>query len=285
MDTDTKLKKTMLQFLGSLNQSGVTDLPPCTPASKIEHTSSPSVSEESTADNVDSLGSRMHDSADLRSGATTLSDPISLIETEGHSSESYGKSLSATARDEHLAQLRDGVASCTRCTELAECRTQTVFGVGSATPRLCFLGEGPGADEDRLGEPFVGRAGQLLDKIIEACKMKRQDVYILNTVKCRPPGNRNPLDSELENCWPFAQQQLEILQPEFICCLGAVAAKTLLNTSLSIGKLRQKFHRYLGSQVIVTYHPAYLLRTPGAKAKTWDDMKMLMDAMGIEYDR
>ena len=113
--------------------------------------------------------------------------------------------------------------------------------------------------------------------------MQREDVYIFNTVKCRPPGNRNPHEAEIDNCWEYAEKQLEILQPEFICCLGSVAARTLLRTKDSVGRMRGKFHQYRGSQVVVTYHPAYLLRTPEAKAKTWDDMKMLMDAMGIEY--
>jgi DNA polymerase len=180
-----------------------------------------------------------------------------------------------------LAALRSEVVLCRRCDELAQKRTQTVFGVGNPHPRLCFLGEAPGADEDRQGEPFVGAAGQLLDKIIAACTLKREDVYILNVLKCRPPGNRTPLPDEVANCRPFFERQLEILQPEFICCLGAVAAQTLLRTTRPVGQLRGKFHTYRSSQVVVTYHPAYLLRTPEMKRHTWDDMKMLMQAMGI----
>jgi DNA polymerase len=145
-----------------------------------------------------------------------------------------------------------------------------------------FLGEGPGANEDRLGEPFVGEAGQLLDKIMGACKLARSDVYILNTVKCRPPANRNPSQDELANCWGYAEKQLEILQPEFICCLGSVAARTLLKTTQSIGRLRRQFHSYRGSRVLVTYHPAYLLRTPSAKKHVWEDMKLLMKEMGVD---
>ncbi|MEM9413078.1 MAG: uracil-DNA glycosylase [Planctomycetota bacterium] len=185
-------------------------------------------------------------------------------------------------RGKRLDIIRAEVADCTRCSELSSCRTKTVFGVGSPQAELCFLGEGPGADEDRQGEPFVGQAGQLLNRIIEACKMKREEVYILNTVKCRPPGNRNPADTELHNCWPYAIEQLEIIQPKFICCLGSVAAKTLLETKQSIGRLRGQFFKYRGSQVVVTYHPAYLLRNPSAKRQVWDDMKMLMSAMGRE---
>ena len=179
-----------------------------------------------------------------------------------------------------LQLIETEVSNCTKCPELSSCRKNTVFGVGNPTAQLCFLGEGPGADEDRQGEPFVGAAGQLLNRIIEACKMKREDVYILNTVKCRPPGNRNPGEEELANCWPYAIEQLEILQPEFICCLGSVAAKTLLQTKQSIGRMRGQFFKFRGSQVIVTYHPAYLLRNPSAKRQVWDDMKILMSAMG-----
>lgn len=187
-------------------------------------------------------------------------------------------------RTEALNVVERKVARCRKCTDLVENRTQTVFGVGNVQPRLVFFGEGPGADEDRQGEPFVGRAGQLLTKIIEACTLKREDVYIMNVVKCRPPGNRNPESDEIANCRPFFEQQLEILQPEFICCLGAVAATTLLDTKLSIGKLRGKFHDYRGIKVLATYHPAYLLRNPNAKKYVWDDMKILMAEMDIQLD-
>ncbi len=189
--------------------------------------------------------------------------------------------LEQAERMTQLQIIQAEVAQCTRCTELVANRTQTVFGVGNVSARLCFVGEGPGADEDRLGEPFVGAAGQLLDKIITASKLNRQDVYILNTVKCRPPGNRNPNETELANCWEYAERQLEIIQPEFICCLGSVAARTLLKTTESIGRLRGQFFHYRGSRVVVTYHPAYLLRNPSAKRQVWDDMKMLLREMGI----
>jgi DNA polymerase len=157
-----------------------------------------------------------------------------------------------------------------------------VFGVGDSAARLCFLGEAPGADEDRLGEPFVGRAGQLLTKIIEACKLKREDVYILNMIKCRPPGNRNPLPTELANCRGYLDRQLDLIQPEFICCCGAVASQNLLNTTVSIGKLRGKIHDYRGIKVVCTYHPAFLLRSPSFKKEAWEDMKFLMREMGVE---
>ncbi|HEY2893404.1 MAG TPA: uracil-DNA glycosylase [Pirellulales bacterium] len=177
------------------------------------------------------------------------------------------------------------VAACQRCGELASTRTQTVFGVGNPKARLCFLGEAPGADEDRQGEPFVGRAGQLLTKIIEACTLARSDVYILNVLKCRPPGNRTPLPDEVSNCRGFLDRQLAIIRPDFICCLGSVAAQTLLETDQPIGRMRGKLFSYRGIPVVCTYHPAYLLRNPAAKKDVWDDMKMLLAKMGIELPK
>ncbi len=181
-----------------------------------------------------------------------------------------------------LELLQQHVADCTACEELASTRTQTVFGVGNPNARLCFMGEAPGADEDRLGEPFVGRAGQLLTKIIEACHLTRDEVYILNVLKCRPPGNRNPHPVESAACRGFLLRQLELIQPEFICCLGAVAAQNFLQTEQPIGRLRGSVHQKDGFQVVCTYHPAYLLRNPSAKRSTWDDMKLLMREMGVE---
>jgi uracil-DNA glycosylase len=176
------------------------------------------------------------------------------------------------------------VAGCTQCKELARTRTQTVFGVGNPQPRLCFLGEAPGADEDQQGEPFVGKAGQLLNKIMEACHIKREDVYILNILKCRPPGNRLPLPAEACNCRGFLDRQLALLQPEFIVCLGACAAQNLLQTEVAIGKLRGKFYEHQNARVLCTYHPAYLLRNPDAKKFVWEDMKQLMREMGTPID-
>jgi DNA polymerase len=180
--------------------------------------------------------------------------------------------------------LSNEVAACAKCHELAATRTQTVFGVGNPKARLCILGEAPGADEDRVGEPFVGRAGQLLNKILEACRLKREDVYILNVIKCRPPGNRNPLPEEAANCRPYLNRQLELIAPEFICCLGSVATQNLLATTAPMSRMRGKIHNYKGIKVVCTYHPAYLLRNPAAKKETWDDMKLLMREMGTPVD-
>ena len=188
----------------------------------------------------------------------------------------------ANDRGEALAIIQQEVMACQRCPELAAGRTQTVFGVGPLQPRLCFFGEAPGADEDAAGVPFVGRAGQLLTKIIEACTLSRDEVYILNVLKCRPPGNRRPEPDEVANCRPFFEQQFEVLKPEFICCLGATAAQALLGTKGSMASLRKQWFDYRGSRVICTYHPSYLLRNPAAKRDVWEDMKLLMAAMGID---
>lgn len=181
-----------------------------------------------------------------------------------------------------LAEVACDVANCVRCDELARTRIQTVFGVGNPYATLVFCGEAPGADEDRQGEPFVGRAGQLLtDIIVKGMKMRREDVYILNVLRCRPPGNRTPLPHEAEACREFLDRQLAIIQPKFICCLGAVAAQNLLGTTETIGHLRGRIHDLHGIKVVCTYHPAYLLRNPPAKRFVWDDIQMLMAEMGM----
>lgn len=186
------------------------------------------------------------------------------------------------ARVTALEVLRTEVAACTRCAELATGRTRTVFGSGRPDARIVFFGEAPGADEDASGEPFVGKAGQLLTKIIEACTLRRDDVYIMNVLKCRPPGNRTPLPAEVANCRPFFERQFEIIRPEFICCLGASAAQALLETTEPIGKLRRRWFAFGQAQVLCTYHPSYLLRNPAAKRDVWEDMKLLMARMGVE---
>jgi uracil-DNA glycosylase len=192
------------------------------------------------------------------------------------------KAADVATRIRSLDILRDEVAACRLCEPLAKARTHTVFGVGPATARLCFLGEAPGADEDASGEPFVGRAGQLLTKIIESCTLSREEVYILNVLKCRPPDNRRPLPEETANCRGYFEKQLEIIAPEYICCLGTTAAQALLQTDETIGNLRKRWFSWKSSQVICTYHPSYLLRNPPAKRDVWEDMKLLMAKMGVQ---
>ncbi len=185
-------------------------------------------------------------------------------------------------RRSELLVLAERIASCQRCTELVVSRSRTVFGVGPVDPELCFVGEAPGATEDQRGEPFVGEAGQLLDRIIAACGMKREEVYICNICKCRPPGNRVPTAQEAGNCREYLERQLELVRPRFLCALGACAAQNLLGTTEGIGKLRGRFHDFKGIPVMCTYHPAYLLpgRSPQKKRDVWDDMKRLLERMG-----
>jgi uracil-DNA glycosylase family 4 len=196
--------------------------------------------------------------------------------------ESARSSLPRDERQEKLQILASRVTQCTRCAELSETRTQTVFGVGNPEAKIMFLGEAPGADEDRQGEPFVGAAGQLLNRILEACKLKRSDVYICNILRCRPPGNRTPAPEEAANCREYLDGQIEIVDPDYIVCLGSVAAKNLLGSMESIGKLRGRFFNYGRAKVVCTYHPAYLLRNPAAKKDVWTDMKLLMHDFGVE---
>ncbi len=286
MNFPEQLRKILLQRLESLQQAGVTHLPasathgcPSLPSRPLERAQpgkppSGTSSHRTQATQADNPSSE----------STNKSSPASRSAAVGP--EPAGAALGTPARDDErvlaLSELAARVAQCTRCPELVRYRTQTVFGVGNPYARLVFVGEAPGEDEDRQGEPFVGAAGQLLNRILAACGMRRQDVYIMNILRCRPPGNRTPLPEEAENCREFLEGQLEIIRPEFICCLGACAAQNLLQTRAPIGKLRGRVHRYRGAQVICTYHPAYLLRNPAAKKDCWEDMKLLMAEMGVQ---
>ena len=182
------------------------------------------------------------------------------------------------ARPPTLSEVREELGDCTRC-KLHRHRTQIVFGVGNANARLVFVGEAPGADEDAQGEPFVGRAGQLLTKIIQAMGMQREDVYICNIIKCRPPNNRTPESDEILACQPFLLKQLQAIGPQFICALGGPATQTLLKTKEPISRLRGKFYDFHGIPLLPTYHPAFLLRNPSEKKTVWDDMKLLLREM------
>ena len=186
--------------------------------------------------------------------------------------------------EDRIAKLNDlslTVANCTRCQQLVETRTQTVFGAGNPQAKIMFLGEAPGADEDEQGEPFVGKDGQLLNNIIGAMKLTRDEIYICNILRCRPPSNRNPSDEEATNCREYLDGQIAIVDPDYIVCWGSVAAKNLLSTKMPIGKMRQQFFEYGRAKVACTYHPAYLLRNPSAKKDVWADMKWLLQDMGV----
>lgn len=183
-----------------------------------------------------------------------------------------------------LEQLRDEIGDCQRC-QLSKGRTNLVFGVGNPEADLVFVGEAPGGDEDLQGEPFVGKAGQLLTKIIAAMGLTREDVYICNVVKCRPPGNRDPLPAEIEMCEPFLKQQIRIIKPRVICALGSFASQTLLKSEVRISRLRGQFRDYEGIPLMPTYHPSFLLRNPHAKRDVWEDIKMVMGALGLPFPR
>jgi uracil-DNA glycosylase len=179
-----------------------------------------------------------------------------------------------------LLRIREDLGECTRC-KLHKHRHTIVFGDGNPKAELVFVGEGPGADEDAQGLPFVGRAGKLLTQMIEAMGLQRKDVYICNVVKCRPPENRTPDDDEITTCLPFLLRQLEVISPKVIVCLGAVAAKTLLKTNRGISQFRGQWLDYRGSKLLATYHPAYLLRNPNAKGEVWKDLQKVMAVLGL----
>jgi uracil-DNA glycosylase family 4 len=184
-------------------------------------------------------------------------------------------------RADSLEELREAIGDCQRC-KLAPHRTNLVFGVGNPRARLVFVGEGPGADEDAKGEPFVGRAGQLLTEIItKGMRLARSDVYIANVIKCRPPGNRNPEPDEVASCEPFLIRQIELIAPEVIVALGKFAAQTLLRTKTPITQLRGRWFDYHGIRLMPTFHPAYLLRNPADKRLVWQDIRQVMERLGL----
>jgi uracil-DNA glycosylase len=218
--------------------------------------------------------------------ATELSSTPNLGQLEGTQSLLAPSPIplpdSPEFRRQALTILASEISECNLCSELFSTRTQTVFGVGPLDPDVAFVGEAPGADEDRLGEPFVGKAGQLLNRIIGACGFTRKEVYIFNTLKCRPPNNRTPSPTECTNCRPYFERQFELVKPKHIVALGATAAKSLLQTGLGIGKLRGKVYQYGGRPLICTFHPSALLRDDSGAMKRdcWEDMKLLLQTMG-----
>jgi DNA polymerase len=212
--------------------------------------------------------------ANARRGTIAVSPEVKLL------LESVVPRPAASVEDiTTLEELSRMVRGCTKCA-LCKSRTQTVFSDGNPRAELVFVGEAPGAEEDRQGKPFVGAAGQLLtDIIVKGMKMRREDVYICNVLKCRPPDNRDPLPEEKDQCEPYLVRQLALVKPKVICALGRHAAQTLLKTTESIGRLRGQWHSYHGIPLRVTYHPAYLLRNPADKRKTWDDVQEVMKVL------
>ncbi|HEU4521759.1 MAG TPA: uracil-DNA glycosylase [Thermoanaerobaculia bacterium] len=208
--------------------------------------------------------------------------PATPLESREEGIEESPRPEARGPRPEELAALATVASACTRC-RLAGTRTQVVFGTGNPNADLMFIGEAPGRDEDLQGEPFVGRAGQLLTDIIKAMKLTRDDVYIANVIKCRPPENRNPEPDELDACRPYIRQQVALIRPRVIVTLGKFGLQSLLEKSYSISAVRGKWLEYEGIKVMPTYHPAYLLRTPAAKKDVWNDMKGVMRELDISF--
>jgi uracil-DNA glycosylase family 4 len=272
------------QYLQHLNRNGVTHVPTVqfperVPPERRSAQPSPAATRRPSSPVVRSSGGPLKSPTELQPESVQL--PAMLDMT---SKILDGPLKTLEEKSDALCQLAETVGGCRRCTELADTRTQTVFGVGNPDARIMFIGEAPGADEDRQGEPFVGRAGKLLNKIIEACKIKREEIYICNILRCRPPGNRNPQPQEAANCREFLDAQIRVVNPDYIVCWGTVAAQNLLKEKRTIGKLRHVFHQYNDAKVLCTYHPSYLLRNPSAKKDVWDDMKILMKDLGVELE-
>jgi len=218
----------------------------------------------------------------ILSGEATTTDtpqPVATGDSDRmikQSDDFFGESSAATtvAQYESVEDHCQAICDCQLC-PLGKTRTKFVYGVGNPEADVMFIGEAPGAEEDRRGEPFVGRAGQLLDKILTAIKFSRENIYIANILKCRPPGNRDPQPDEMELCFPYLREQVAIIKPRLICALGRIAAQALLQTKTPLGKLRGQWHQYEGVPTIVTYHPAALLRFPAYKKDTWEDVQRL----------
>ena len=299
-------KRAMAQLLRHLAGTGVTHLPKVDvpkpsrvlgkprPSLVVAETAVASENAPPAAE-IGAAASRAPSRLKASAPLSEMKRPSSVLETEHSAKASLQtgpfpetKTVMETtytdlsSRREALSVLAKCVAGCQRCPELASRRTQTVFGVGNPSADIMFVGEAPGAEEDAKGEPFVGPAGQLLNKIIEASQLKRDDLYICNILRCRPPGNRNPLPEEAANCREFLDAQIHVVQPKYIVCWGTVAAQNLLNETQAVGKLRGKLFDYRGIKVMCTYHPSYLLRNPAAKKQVWEDMKFFMKHLGVE---
>ena len=242
----------------------------------------PRVPRDGSRMNRDQIAEHLRFAAEL--GVAGVSrDPVWRTRQTAASTPESGAAVSPETKTEgaplivvrDLSAVRVEIGACTRCKLHTLGRTQIVFGVGNPDADLMFVGEAPGADEDVQGVPFVGRAGQLLTKIIEAIELTREDVYIANVIKCRPPQNRNPEPDEIETCEPFLFQQIDVIKPKVIVALGKFAAQTLLRSEEPISRLRGRVFDYRGSKLLPTFHPAYLLRNPSSKREVWEDMKLV----------
>jgi uracil-DNA glycosylase len=232
-------------------------------------------------DRADRDGGAERQSSDGSDAASISARNVAAVESARVEDGGAPVAMFKSAADA-LVAVRTEIGDCVRCKLHTQGRRQIVFGVGNPDADLMFVGEAPGADEDVQGIPFVGRAGQLLTKIIEAIGLTREDVYIANVIKCRPPGNRNPEQDEVETCEPFLFQQIDIIKPKVIVALGTFAARALLRTLDPISRLRGRVYDYRGAKLIPTFHPAYLLRNPASKREVWEDMKVVRKLLQSE---
>jgi uracil-DNA glycosylase len=279
----------MIRHLAWLESAGVREVPPPSAPAPIEHTAATAHARpsEGTADRAIRDASPRFPVLDRAPGgsprpaeapAAQRTPPAGRTPAAASATGAYALEDKGCGSEALLAVRRD-LGECARC-KLSQKRTKVVFGVGNPRAELVFVGEGPGEDEDLSGEPFVGKAGQLLTKMIEAMGFRREDVYIANVVKCRPPGNRNPEPDEIEACEPFLKAQLAAIQPKVIVALGKFAAHTLLRETTPISKLRGRWSEYAGVRLMPTFHPAYLLRSPEEKKKAWEDLQLVMKELG-----
>ncbi|MFN9721411.1 MAG: uracil-DNA glycosylase family protein [Planctomycetota bacterium] len=287
-------KRTVVQLLERLRSAGVTHLPrvespkPDAPGKAVGRKSPVSASGTGPDAAVRKLAaaSQVEEPRPVTTSMMTA-EQIQSVSACGEKTEAVLRVMSrqfdsVEERAGALATVAEAVAACQRCQELASRRKRTVFGVGNPAAEIMFIGEAPGAEEDATGEPFIGPAGQLLDRIIAASHLRREDLYVCNILRCRPPGNRNPLPQEAVNCREFLDAQIHVVQPKYIVCWGTVAAQNLLGVTEAVGKLRGRLFDYHGIRVMCTYHPSYLLRNPAAKKQVWDDMKFFMRHLGVE---
>jgi uracil-DNA glycosylase len=269
---DPQLKRALAERIRYYNELGIYDF----------YRREPALADTGTTQNAE-----IHESPSIQPEQRDLMTPrskaaIAVSVEENISEVAMLKPESGVADPvQALRLIREDLGDCTRCRLSKQGRKQIVFGVGSPNAELMFIGEAPGADEDQQGEPFVGRAGQLLNNMIKAMGLRREDVYIANIIKCRPPGNRMPERDECETCSPFLMRQISAIKPKAIVALGAVAAKTLLAINAPMSEFRGHWFDFRGTKLAVTYHPAFLLRDPRQKKETWKDLQMVMKELGL----
>ncbi len=270
---DARLKQALADRIRYYNELGIYDFYRREPAASVEPTQAEV--------QITSNSSLQPEQREEMTPRTKAAVPV-VVEEDIFQSAIPKPEAGVTDPTRALKLIREDLGDCTRCRLHKQGRKQIVFGVGNPTADLMFIGEAPGADEDLQGEPFVGRAGQLLNNMIKAMGLEREQVYIANIIKCRPPGNRTPERDECETCSPFLMRQIEVIKPKVIVALGAVAAKTLLAINAPMAELRGRWYDFRGTKLAVTYHPAFLLRDPRQKKEAWKDLQMVMKELGLK---